>query len=55
VNPKSAFCQYNYGFFLESTGRKEEAGGHYREALKWGDFQTDVDLEMIRRKVAEIK
>ncbi len=55
LNPRSAIAQFNYAFLLESTGQKQEAIAHYEEAVKWAAPQDAAQIELVKRKLKELK
>ena len=55
LNPHSAISQFNYGYMMDIMGQKGEAIAHYEEAIKWAAPQDAPQIEMVKRRLKEIR
>lgn len=51
IDPSCAFCRYNFGYFLEVMGMKNDALTQYQEALKYVDGQNMIKRELIEQRI----
>ncbi len=55
LNPHSSIAQFNYGYLLDMMGRKAEAISHYEEAIRWAAPQDAGQIEMVKRRLKELR
>jgi tetratricopeptide (TPR) repeat protein len=55
LNPHSSIAQFNYGYLLDMMGRTAEAISHYEEAIRWAAPQDAGQIEMVKRRLKEIR
>lgn len=55
LNPHSSIAQFNYGYILDLLGRTGEAISHYEEAIRWAAPQDAGQIEMVKRRLKELR
>jgi tetratricopeptide (TPR) repeat protein len=55
LNPHSSIAQFNYAYMMDIMGQKNEAISHYEEAIKWAAPQDAAQIEVVKRRLKEIK
>ncbi|MBI1823844.1 MAG: tetratricopeptide repeat protein [Nitrospirae bacterium] len=55
LNPHSSIAQFNYAYMMDMMGQKNEAIAHYEEAIKWAAPQDAGQIEVVKRRLKEIK